>query len=103
MVDIKNTMISKDDFYVTVAEYASNLAKKDDISFVNKLKFVGKYLYGKATVLDTISASRVQSILQVTGDVAGVTGSNTGGETVSQPIVQQIAGNIEQSVNNGGN
>lgn len=103
MIDIKNTMISKDDFYVTVAEYASNLSKKDDISFVNKLKFVGKYLYGKATVLDTISASRVQSILKVTGDVAGVTGSNTGGEMVSQPIVQQIAGNIEQNVNNGGN
>ena len=103
MIDIKNTMISKDDFYVTVAEYASNLSKKDDISFVNKLKFIGKYLYGKATVLDTISASRVQSILKVTGDVAGVTGSNTGGEMVSQPIVQQIAGNIEQNVNNGGN
>ena len=39
----------------------------------------------------------------MTGDVAGVTGSNTGGEMVSQPIVQQIAGNIEQNVNNGGN
>lgn len=103
MVDIKSTMISKDDFYVTVAEYRSNIDKKDDISFVNKLKFVGKYLYGKATVLDTISASRVQSILQVTGDVAGVTGSATGGQMVSQPIVQQIAGNVEQNVNNGGN
>lgn len=103
MVDIKNTMISKDDFYVTVAEYESNPTKKDDISYVSKLKFVGKYLYGKATVLDTISATRVQSILQVTGDVAGVTGSSTGGDMVSQPIVQQIAGNIEQNVNNGGN
>ena len=103
LVDRKNTMISKDDFYVTVAEYVSNPTIKDDISVVSKLKFVGKYLYGKVTVLDTLSATRVQSILQVTGDVAGVTGTSTGGEMVSQPIVQQIAGTVEQNVNNGGN
>ena len=103
VVDNKNIMISKDDFYVTVANYESNPTRRDDAFFVSKLKFVGKYLYCKATVLDNISATKVKSILKVTGDVSGVTGTATGGETVSQPIVQQIAGNnIEQTVNNGG-
>ena len=95
MVNRKNVMVSKDDFYVTVADFVSNPTIHQDIAVVNKLRYTGKYLFCKSTVLNSVAAARVQSILNITSDnsVVNVTGDTF--HEASQPIVQQLVeGNI---------
>lgn len=92
IVNAKGQMISKDDFYVTVADYVSNPTAMEDISIVSKMKYNGKYLFSKASFLDSASAARVRSILQVTSESAAVNVTQNTAEAVNQPIVQQLVG-----------
>ena len=90
MIDSKSLMISKDDFYVTVADYESNPTVSENVLVVSKIKNVGKHLFCKVSVLDNVSAARVRSILNLADHFNN---ANVVAETAvaySQPVVQQI-------------
>ena len=99
LVNRTNVMVSKDDFYVTVADFVSNPTIREDIAVVSKLKYSGKYLFCKSTILNSVAAARVQSILNITADNSA---ANVTGETfheASQPVVQQLVGGSINDVN----
>ena len=99
LVNRKNVMVSKDDFYVTVADFVSNPTISKDISVVSKLKYTGKYLFCKSTVLNSVAAARVQSILSITADNSAYNVTVDTFQETSQPIVQQLVGGSINDVN----
>ena len=90
MVDSKSLMISRDDFYVTVADYESNPTVSENVLVVSKIKNVGKHLFCKASVLDNVSAARVRSILSLTDHFKNADVVAETAVAYSQPVVQQI-------------
>ena len=90
MIDSKSLMISKDDFYVTVADYESNPTVSENVLVVSKIKNVGKHLFCKVSVLDNVSAARVRSVLNLADHFNNANIVVETAVAYSQPVVQQI-------------
>lgn len=94
-----DVLISSDDFYVTVADFVSNPVFKEDVAVVSKLKYAGKYLFSKSTILNSEAANRVKSIFNVTIENSIVNVTDNFSEYVNQPIVQNIVSGSLEDVN----
>jgi hypothetical protein len=90
MIEKTNLLISKDDFFVTVADYQVEPVALENHQVVHELKYVGKYLFSKMTVLDNNSAAKVRSILNISTDYhAMVGGANVSNAVTENSIVSE--------------
>lgn len=101
MVDKTDLLVSKDDFYVTVADYQIEPVALEDHQVVHELKYVGKYLFSKMTVLDNNSAAKVRSILNISTDYRTAIGSANVSTTVTENAVAEAVSAQDSVVPSG--
>lgn len=101
MVDKTNLLISKDDFYVTITDYQAEPVAFEDHQVVHELKYVGKYLFSKMTVLDNKSAAKVRSILNISTDYrAEIGNANVSSNVTENAVADEVS--VQTSVSSSG-